>query len=182
VTRSLSSVGSKVVREQFQLLTDLSQALGERLGVDAGHRFNRSSRGSVGGMTSITDAGPRELLEKANYATISTLNKNGSIHSTIVWISAEDGTVAVNSAVGRLWPTNLERDSRITAIVEETGNPYHFVEIRGTAAGSTDGADEHINALAKKYIDEDEYPYRQPGEQRIKFVIQPEHVRYVKQS
>ena len=136
----------------------------------------------MSGMTSINDSGPRELLEKPNYAVVSTLNKNGSIHNTIVWISAEDGTVAVNSAVGRLWPSNLEREPRINVLVQETGNPYHFVEIRGTATGTLKGADEHINALAKKYIGQDEYPYRQPGEQRIKFVVQPDHVRYVKQG
>jgi hypothetical protein len=76
----------------------------------------------------------------------------------------------------------LQRDPRITVVVEEAGNPYHFVEIRGTATGTTDGADEHINALTKKYIDQDEYPFRQPGEQRIKFVITPSHVRHVKQG
>jgi PPOX class probable F420-dependent enzyme len=133
-------------------------------------------------MTSIHDPGPRELLEAPNYAVISTVNENGSIHNTIVWISAEDGAVAVNSALGRLWPTNLQRDPRVTVLVYEAGNPYHYVEIRGTASGSQEGADEHINALAKKYIDQDEYPYRQPGEQRIKFVIAPEHVRYLKQG
>lgn len=133
-------------------------------------------------MTTINDAGARELLEHPNYAVVSTINKDGSIHNTIVWISAENGNVAVNSAVGRLWPTNLERDPHVTVLVQEAGNPYHFVEIRGIASGSTDGADEHINALAKKYIDQDEYPYRQPGEQRIKYTIEPTHVRYVKQQ
>ncbi len=133
-------------------------------------------------MTSINDSGPRELLEEPNYAVVSTLNRDGSIHNTVVWISAEDGDVAVNSAIGRLWPTNLQRDPKVTVLVEEKGNPYHFVEIRGTASATEEGADEHINALAKKYINQDEYPYRQPGERRIKFVIAPEHVRYVKQS
>jgi PPOX class probable F420-dependent enzyme len=133
-------------------------------------------------MTSITDPGPQELLSAPNYAVVSTVNKDGSIHSTIVWVSSEGDEIAVNSAVGRLWPTNLERDPHISVVVFESGNPYHFVEIRGTATGSIDGADEHINALAKKYIDQDEYPFRQPGEQRIKFVIDPERVRYVKQG
>jgi PPOX class probable F420-dependent enzyme len=134
-------------------------------------------------MTTITESGPQELLEKPNYAIVSTLNQDGSIHNTIVWVSAEDGDrVAVNSAVGRLWPTNLQRDPRVNVLVEEKGNPYHFVEIRGRASVSDDDPDEHINALAKKYTGEDEYPYRQPGEQRIKFVIEPEHVRYVNQG
>ncbi|OAI39664.1 hypothetical protein AYO39_00300 [Actinobacteria bacterium SCGC AG-212-D09] len=133
-------------------------------------------------MTSITDPGPQELLSAPNYAVVSTVNKDGSLHSTIVWVSSEGDEIAINSAVGRLWPTNLERDPHVSVVVFESGNPYHFVEIRGTATGSIDGADEHINALAKKYIDQDEYPFRQPGEQRIKFVIDPERVRYVKQG
>jgi PPOX class probable F420-dependent enzyme len=133
-------------------------------------------------MTSITDSGPQELLSAPNYAVVSTVNKDGSIHSTIVWVSAEGDEIAVNSALGRLWPTNLERDPHVSVVVFESGNPYHFVEVRGNATGSTDGADEHIDALAKKYLDLDEYPARKPGEQRIKFVIAPEHVRYVKQG
>jgi PPOX class probable F420-dependent enzyme len=133
-------------------------------------------------MATLNDQEVRQLLEQPNYAVISTLGTNGSIHSTIIWISAEDGTVAVNSAEGRIWPTNLERDPRVTVLVLESGNPYHYVEIRGTATATREGADEHINALAKKYIGQDEYPYRQPGEVRVKFVITPEHVRHLKQG
>jgi PPOX class probable F420-dependent enzyme len=133
-------------------------------------------------MANLNDPPVRVLLEQPNYAVISTLNPNGSFHSTVVWISAEDSSVAVNSALGRLWPTNLQRDPRIAVLVYESGNPYHYVEIRGTATGTLEGADEHINALAKKYIGQDEYPYREPGEQRIKFVISPEHVRHVQQG
>ncbi len=133
-------------------------------------------------MATINDQEVRELLEKPNYAVVSTFNPDGSIHSTVVWVDTEDGNVAVNSAVGRVWPTNLERDPRVNVLVQEGGNPYHFVEIRGEAQGTTDGADEHIDQLSKKFIDQDEYPYRQPGEQRIKFVITPQHVRHVKQS
>jgi len=133
-------------------------------------------------MATLHDQGVRVLLDNPNYAVVSTMNKDGSIHDTIVWISAEDGGVAVNSAIGRIWPTNLERDPHVTVLVFESANPYHFLEIRGTATANRDDADEHINRLAKKYIGEDEYPYRSPGEQRIKFEITPDHVRYVKQS
>lgn len=133
-------------------------------------------------MASLNDPPVKELLEQPNYAVISTLNQDGSIHDTIIWVSAEGDGIAVNSAVGRLWPTNLQRDPRATVLVFEAGNPYHFVEIRGTATGSTDGADEHIDRLSKKYTGQDEYPYRQPGEQRIRFEIRPTHVRHVKQG
>lgn len=132
-------------------------------------------------MTSFNDPGVRALLEQPNYCVVSTLNADDSIHSTIVWISAEGAdAVAVNSAVGRLWPTNLQRDAHVNLLVFEAGNPYHFVEIRGIAEIG-DGPDEHIDSLAKKYTGQDEYPYRQPGEERIKFVVRPDRVRYVKQ-
>ena len=132
-------------------------------------------------MATLDEPDVRELLAQRlyaqpNYAVISTLNANGSIHSTVVWISAEDGAVAVNSAVGRLWPTNLERDPRVTVLVFESGNPYHCLEIRGTAEGSIEGADEHIDSLAMKYMGQETYPLRQPGEQRVIVRVDPEYV------
>lgn len=133
-------------------------------------------------MSDLHDQPVQELLAQPNYAVVSTLNEDGSIHNAIAWVSAEDGTVAVNSARGRKWPTNLERDPRINILVYEAGNPYNYVEIRGRAEGTIDGADEHIDALAKKYIDQDEYPYRQPGEQRMKFVVTPDRVRHERQG
>jgi len=131
-------------------------------------------------MTDLSNADVQDLLTKPNYGVISTTNADGSIHSTVVWLDAVDGTVRVNSAVGRTWPSNLERDPRTTVVVTAADNPYHFVEIRGTAEGSTDGADAVIDGLAKKYLGVDEYPYRQAGEQRITYTITPARVRLVK--
>ena len=131
-------------------------------------------------MASLDDPDVRELLEKPNYAVVSTHNQDESIHSTVVWVDAENGSVALNSTIDRKWPTNLQRDPRVNVLVQETGNPYHFVEIRGEAQ-ATDGADEHIDRLAKKYMGQDEYPYRRPGDQRIKFVITPTRIRLVNQ-
>ncbi len=133
-------------------------------------------------MTTINDPGPGQLLSSPNYAIVATRNRNGSIHQTVVWVRAEGDEIEVNSAVGRLWPTNLERDPHVSVLVQETGDPYHFVEIRGRASGTLEGADAHIDALAKKYLGVDEYPNRRDDEQRIKFVIRPDHVRYVKMS
>src|ERR1700728_3999254 len=124
-------------------------------------------------MSTLSDPEVKKLLSDPNYAVVSTLNEDGSILSTVVWVSADDEKAYVNSAVGRQWPTNLERNPNVTGLVYEDGNPYNFVSIRGTATATTDGADEHINALAKKYIGKDEYPFRQPGEQRIKIDIHP---------
>jgi PPOX class probable F420-dependent enzyme len=131
-------------------------------------------------MSEITDAGVQELLAAPNHAVLSSLNSDGTILSTVVWIDYVDGILAVNSAVGRQWPSNLDRDPRVSIVVLDQANPYHFAEIRGTAAGDTETAREHIDALAHKYIGKD-YPWLGPGEQRKKFVITPEKVRYVKQ-
>jgi PPOX class probable F420-dependent enzyme len=132
-------------------------------------------------MTDIHDPQVQRLLDAPNVAVISTRNPDDSILSAVVWQSIEDGHVAVNSAKGRQWPANLDRDSHITLVVVDPENPYSYVQVRGRAEGTTDGADEHIDALAKKYLGQDEYPFRQPGEERIKFVIQPEKVTFVKQ-
>jgi PPOX class probable F420-dependent enzyme len=131
-------------------------------------------------MTDLNDTDVKELLAQPNFAVISTLNPDGSILSNVVWVGTENGSLAVNSAVGRKWPTNLERDPRTSVAVINSENPYSFVEVRGSAKGTLEGADEQIDALAKKYLGQDKYPYRQPGEQRIKYLITPEHVRLVK--
>jgi PPOX class probable F420-dependent enzyme len=132
-------------------------------------------------MATLNDPEVQKLLTEPNFAVVSTYNKDGSIHSTVAWIDVQDGVPAVNSAKGRVWPANLERDPRVSVVVSESGNEYNFVEIRGTA-DEVDGADDHINGLAKKYIGQDEYPFRQPGEVRVKFLIQPDHVRHQKQG
>jgi PPOX class probable F420-dependent enzyme len=132
-------------------------------------------------MTTLTDAEVGKLLAEPNHAVVSTINPDGSVLSTVVWIDCEDGVLAVNSAVGRRWPTNLQRDPRVTVVVYEQSDPYNFVEIRGTASGDTNGADAHIDDLARKYLGQDEYPYHQPGEQRIKFTIEPRTVRHQRQ-
>jgi len=130
----------------------------------------------------VGDEKVRRLLDGRNHAVVSTFNEDGSIHSTVVWANVEDGKVAVNSAVGRKWPTNLQRDPRVTVVVYDESNPYEYVEVRGTARADTAAADGHIDRLAKKYMDADSYPFRQPGEQRITFVVDADAVRYQKQG
>jgi PPOX class probable F420-dependent enzyme len=133
-------------------------------------------------MTSLSDPNVRELLEQPNYAVVSTHNENGSIHSTMIWIALEDDrAVSINSSIGRLWPTNLQRDPRVALLVYDAGSPYNFVEIRGTAQATTDGADEHIDLLSRKYTGQAVYANRRPGERRIKFVVTPERVRLYKE-
>ncbi len=129
-------------------------------------------------MASLNDDGVQALLGAPNCAVISTKNTDGSMHSAVVWISFEDGELAVNSAEGRQWPNNLERDPQITALVYPDGNPYEYVEIRGTAAGTHTDADAHIDRLAKKYTGSDRFAGNAPGDVRIKYLITPTRVRH----
>jgi PPOX class probable F420-dependent enzyme len=132
-------------------------------------------------MAKISDAAVQDLLTKPHHAIVSTLNDDGSIHNAVVWISTEDDAVAVNSARGRKWPSNIERNPNVTITVYDQSNPYEYVTITGTGDATTDGADEHIDALTRKYMGQDEYPFRQPGEQRVKIVVRPDKVRHQKQ-
>ncbi len=120
----------------------------------------------------------RELHEAPNFVAVATLDEDGTPDVKVVWGDVDDDHVVLNSAEGRKWPKNLLRDPRVTVTVVNHENPYEYAVIRGRLAGDThDGADENIDKLAKKYLDKDEYPFRQPGEQRVMFRIEPERVK-----
>jgi len=117
----------------------------------------------------------RDLLEKKALAHLATLMPDGSPQSTPVWVDAKDGFVRVNSAKGRLKDRNMRRDSRVALSIHDPDNPYRYLEIRGKVIDITEeGADAHIDSLAKKYMGVDEYPLRTPNEQRVIYVIEPQ--------
>lgn len=119
----------------------------------------------------------REIIEAPNFCHVSTLRSDGSVHATLVWADIDGDRILLNSAQGRDWPANVARDPRITLTVANSENPYEFVSIRGRVVEiTTEGAEEHIDALAKKYLGVDTYPMRAEGEVRIKLVVEPDHV------
>lgn len=119
----------------------------------------------------------RELLEARNFAHVGTVRKDGTAHVVPVWVHTDGENVLLNSAEGRAWPSNARRSGSLTVTVSNAENPYEYATITGSVTQDThQGADEHINSLAKKYLDQDEYPFRRPGEQRIKFAIAPDRV------
>lgn len=128
-------------------------------------------------MSPSIDGRAEELLKATNFCNVSTLREDGGIHAAPVWVDVQNGRPALNTAEGRAWPRNLERDPTVTLTVQNLENPYEYVSIRGHVAERThEGANEHIDSLAKKYLGQDTYPYRQPGEQRVIIRIEPEHV------
>jgi PPOX class probable F420-dependent enzyme len=128
-------------------------------------------------MSATLDDKSRSLLENKNFANVATVREEGDPHSAPVWVDVDGDMVLLNSAKGRAWPTNLERDPRVTITVQNLENPYEYTSIRGEVTEqTTDGADAHIDSLAKKYLDRDEYPFRRPGEERVIVRIRPLHV------
>jgi PPOX class probable F420-dependent enzyme len=120
----------------------------------------------------------REIVADKNFAHLSVPRQDGTIQSVVIWADVDDeGRLTVNSSEGRGWPANLRRAGQATVSIANSENPYEFVALTGRVVEDTHaGADEHIDALAKKYLDADSYPGRQEGEQRIKFVIAPDRV------
>ena len=126
-----------------------------------------------------TEAKP--LLQGKTFAHVATLMADGSPQVSPVWIDEEDGLVLFNTAEGRLKPQNLRRDPRVAISIVNPDNPYESLLVRGRAVELThEGADEHIDALAQRYMGVDEYPLRQPGEERVLVKIEPEQVQHFK--
>jgi PPOX class probable F420-dependent enzyme len=119
-----------------------------------------------------------ELIEQPNFGHIATMNEDGSMHVTPVWIDHEDDKhLLVNSAYGRRKVKNLQRDPRVSISIVDQKNPYHHVSIAGRVSQITsDKADSHIDKLAKKYLDKEKYPFRGPNEKRALIVIVPETI------
>lgn len=129
-------------------------------------------------MTEIP-AAAKHLLEGKTFAHVSTLMEDGAPQVSPVWIDEEDGMVLINTAEGRLKTRNLRRDPRVAISVTNPENPYESLLIRGRATELTqDEADEHVDALAKRYMGVDEYPLRQPGEERVIVRVEPEKVQH----
>jgi PPOX class probable F420-dependent enzyme len=118
------------------------------------------------------------LQEKRTFAHLATTMPDGAPQVTPVWVDYRDGRVLVNTAKGRVKARNMEPGSHVALSIADPDNPYRYVQVRGVVAKVHDeGADAHIDYLAKKYLDADKYPWRQPGEQRVIYEIEPERVQ-----
>jgi len=116
-----------------------------------------------------------DLFDKKVFAGLATVMPDGSPQVTPVWIDYDGENVIFNTAVGRQKDKNLQADGRVSLALIDPDNPYRYLEVRGQVVErTTDGADDHINKMAKKYLGQDVYPFRQPGEVRVMYKIKPE--------
>ena len=130
-------------------------------------------------MSETLNGSVRALVEGKNFAHLSVLRKDGTIQSAVVWVHTDGDDLVINSAEGRGWPANLRRTGQATISIHNQENPYEFASIACKLTGDThEGADDVIDALAKKYMDADSYPFRQEGEQRVTFTLTPGRVTH----
>jgi PPOX class probable F420-dependent enzyme len=117
----------------------------------------------------------RDLFEKQAFAHVATLMPDGRPQVTPVWVDFDGRHVIINSAKGRVKDRNLRRDPRVALSIQDPENPYRYLEVRGKVVEITEeGADQHIDKMAKKYMGLDRYPGRAPGEVRVLYKIKPE--------
>jgi PPOX class probable F420-dependent enzyme len=120
----------------------------------------------------------RDLFQKKAFAHLATIGPDGSPQVTPVWVDYDGTHVRFNTAKGRIKVRNLARNPRVALSIQDPENPYRYVQVRGRVVESTEaGADAHIDALAKKYLGQDRYPFRQPGERRLLYKVLPERVQ-----
>ena len=112
------------------------------------------------------------LQQKKAFAGLATIMPDGTPQVTPVWFDYHGGRVRVNTAKGRVKARNLKPGAAVALSIMDPDNPYRYLQIRGRVANAT-GADAHIDSLAKKYLGKDQYPFRQPGEVRVMYEIEP---------
>jgi PPOX class probable F420-dependent enzyme len=122
----------------------------------------------------------KALLDAPNFWHLATLNPDGSPHSTVMWMHRRDGRVMFNTAIGRVKQRNLAHDRRVSISLADPEHPYSNVSLQGHVVETVEGegALRDIDALANKYMGVETYPFLQPGERRITYLVEPRTVWY----
>jgi PPOX class probable F420-dependent enzyme len=117
------------------------------------------------------------LQQKKAFAELATVMADGSPQVTPVWFDYAGGVIRVNTAKGRVKSRTLRPGALVALAIMDPENPYRYVQIRGKVRSATEhGADAHIDSLAMKYLGKETYPFRQPGEVRVMYEIEPMRV------
>jgi PPOX class probable F420-dependent enzyme len=115
--------------------------------------------------------------EKRAFAVLATLMEDGTPQATPVWFDTDGDRIRVNTARGRVKDRNMTARPKVALAITDPDDPYRYLQMRGTVVAATEeGAREHIDRLAKKYIGQDRYPWARPGEVRVIYTIRPEAV------
>ena len=128
----------------------------------------------------ITDENIVRLFEGRNFAFLATVKKDGSPQVTPTWIDRDNDTILINTAKGRVKQENVSRDPRVSISLVDDRNPYSMVMISGKVIKqTTEGADEHIDKLARRYLNADRYPNHSADVKRVILKIKPERIYFL---
>lgn len=117
-----------------------------------------------------------DILTKRSFGHVATLGPQGEPQSNPVWIDWDGRVLKISQTTTRQKYHNLKRDSRVAVSVHDPDNPYRYLELRGSVDEiEADRDNAFINKLAQKYIDNDVYPWSEPGEERVVISIRPDH-------
>jgi PPOX class probable F420-dependent enzyme len=119
----------------------------------------------------------KDLFQQVAFANLATLMPDGRPQVTPVWFDLDGSNIRINTAKGRVKDRNMRRNKNVALAISDPDNPYRHLAIQGEVVDITEqGADAHIDALAKKYLGKGKYPFRQPGEVRVIYKIRPDRV------
>jgi PPOX class probable F420-dependent enzyme len=97
----------------------------------------------------------RRFLEQPRFASIATLDADGTPAQAVIWYRLEpDGRILVNSRAGRRWCENLRRDPRVSMSVVDGLDGYRWLGLSGhvdAIVEDVEQAREDIIALAHRY-------------------------------
>src|SRR5438128_58140 len=125
-------------------------------------------------MANELSEGQKQLLQGKNFAHIATIGEDGAPQVTPVWIDFDGKYIIFNTEKSRAKHKHLQRDPRVSLSVGNAENPYNYMEVRGRVVEMTEeGASEHIDKMALKYMGKDKYPFHKPGDVRVIVKIEP---------
>jgi PPOX class probable F420-dependent enzyme len=129
------------------------------------------------GTTKLNKEDLARLFQSRNIAFISTLTKDGSPHITPVWAEMVEDLILINTFETSAKNKHIINDKRVAISIVEQNNPFNMVSIQGRVIEqTTEGADDHLKKLARRYLGIGKYYYRKPNHNRIIIKIQPEKV------
>ena len=128
-------------------------------------------------MPTIPDQFLDLLQQKKAFASLATIMPDGTPQVTPVWFDYEGGAIRVNTAKGRVKARNMKEGAPVALSIMDPDNAYRYLQIRGRVRRVVEeGADRHIDSLARKYLGKDKYPFARPGEVRVMYEIEPRAV------
>ena len=131
-------------------------------------------------MPATISPGFLKLLQEPAFCQLATLMPDGSPQNTQVWVDTDGEHILINTAQGRQKERNVQRDPRVAVNVVDPTNAWRIGMVRGRVVEvTTDGADELIDQLAKKYLNEESYPFRRPEEVRVTLKILPDKINEI---